>query len=292
MRNFLCAMRVALATATAGLPATADEVTLPSGTRLAFKEAGSGPRTMILIHGWSLSTAVWEKILATPPAGYKLVAYDIRGFGDSSQPADGYDYPTLVQDLREFMKARGIEKAVLSGHSLGSFFIQDFAAAYPEAVEALILTSPQPRTMKLALSEPIQKIIDSVGPDKDRKALMAQNTPRYFAPGNLPPADAERFIAIGAKASPIALQTTFRTAFTAEAIPAEKFAGGKIPTLVVIGTHDIVPLAVVRQIASDMPGSCSALVERAGHSSMWERPERWSAIVFGFLAAPGGGRRC
>ena len=275
-----------------GQTALADVVTLPSGLRLAFRETGSGPRTMVMIHGWGFSQAIWDRVFDRAPRGWRIVSFDLRGFGDSSQPADGYDYATLVTDLHDFLAARQIARATLAGHSFGAWFLQDFAAAYPEMVEALVLTSPQPRTLKLSPPEPIQKLIDAVGPEQDRKAFFDANIPRYFAPGVLSAADAAHFVANGMKAAPQALQGTLRAALAADPIPIQTFALDRYPVMTVLGTHDIVTLAAARQLAQDFKGSCTAIVERAGHVSMWERPERWMEHVFDFLGGPGGGRRC
>lgn len=273
-------------------PSRAEMVKLPNGTELFVREAGSGPRTMILIHGWSLSSEVWSKVLANPPPGIRLLAYDIRGFGDSSKPREGYDYRALVDDLDGLMRAKGIGRAVLAGHSLGAFFIQDFAAEHPDRVEALILTSPQPRTLQLSISPPIQKLIDDVGPDKDRRAFFVANTPRYFAPGALTPSDTAALIAVNLKAAPEALQGTMQTAFTAAPLAADTFRSRPVPTLVLVGSHDIVPLSVVRQIIADMPGSCAGIIARAGHTAMWEKPDGWIDEVTAFLGSSGEARRC
>jgi pimeloyl-ACP methyl ester carboxylesterase len=273
-------------------PSFAQTVRLPSGVEIAYKSAGSGPETMILIHGWSFSHAMWDKVLATPPAGWRLVAYDMRGFGASSKPADGYDYAGMSADLLGLMDQLGIRQAVLAGHSLGSFFIQDVAASHPDRVSALVLTAPQPRTIQLTMVPPIQALIDSVGPDKDRMAAFRANTPRYFAPGALSAADTERFLAINMQASPMALQASLSAAFSAAPIPAQRFQARPVPTLVILGTHDIVPLGVVRQITTDMPGSCAVLIERAGHTPPWETPDRWLALTMAFVSKPAAERRC
>jgi pimeloyl-ACP methyl ester carboxylesterase len=281
-----------LACLTLALPAAAEQVKLPDGAELHVREAGSGPRTMVLIHGWSMSSDVWTKVLAAPPAGFRLLAYDIRGFGDSSKPPEGYDYKALVEDLHQLLDAKGIERAVLAGHSLGSFFVQDFAAAHPNRVEALVLTSPQPRTTQLSISPPIQKLIEDVGPDKDRRSFFTTNTPRYFASGTLSAGDLDAFITVNMKAAPQALQGTMQTAFTAAPLPPESFRSGQIPALVIVGSHDIVPLSVVQRITSDMPGSCAAVIARAGHSSPWEKPEAWLQEVTSYLGQQGRVRRC
>lgn len=268
-------------------------IALKDGSSVAYREAGSGPRTIILVHGWSFDHRLWDKVIDRFPPGHRVIAYDLRGFGQSSKPASGYDFPGFVSDLAGLMEALRIEKAVLSGHSLGSFFIQDFAARYPEKVEALILTAPQPRTTALQLSDPLKAFVqrldslpkqDANGPEW--RAFFAQNSPRYFMPENLASGDVERFVAQNVLAHPAALVEGFRVAFEAPAL-AKDHAGTRLPTLVVYGTHDIVPFPAVRQIATDYTASCVAVIERAGHTPPWEKPDAWLARVTGFIARLG-----
>ena len=76
-------------------------ITTPDNTRLYFKDWGAGP-PVILIHGWPLSADSWDdQALAIAEAGHRVIAYDRRGFGRSSQPWSGYDYNTLSDDLAE-----------------------------------------------------------------------------------------------------------------------------------------------------------------------------------------------
>lgn len=266
-------------------PAHAEIVKLSNGIDIFVREAGQGPRTMILLHGWSFSSAIYERILANPPAGFRVIAYDLRGFGQSSKPDQGYTYAEHLDDLAGLLDARRIDRAVLAGHSLGAFFIQDFAAANPSKVEALILTSPQPRTIKLDFVEPLRKAVEAAS-GENRKTFFETNTPRYFAAGALSPADTARFVDVNMQASPVALGESLSYAFQAPALPTTTFKERPVPTLVVLGSSDIVPLSVVGRIAADMPGSCVAVIARAGHSAPWEQAQAWTSTVTEFLAGP------
>jgi pimeloyl-ACP methyl ester carboxylesterase len=218
-----------LACLTFALPAAAEQVKLPNGAELHVREAGSGPRTMVLIHGWSMSSDLWTRCSPHRRQGFVSWPTTFVGFGDSSKPPEGYDYKALVEDLHQLLDAKGIDRVILAGHSLGSFFIQDFAAAHPNRVDALVLTSPQPRTLQLSISPPIQKLIDDVGPDKDRRSFFTTNTPRYFAPAALSASDLDAFLAVNMKAAPQALQGTMQTAFTAAPLPPDSFRSGRSP---------------------------------------------------------------
>src|SRR5262245_11152590 len=86
---------------------------------LYYEDHGSG-RPIVLIHGWPLSGRSWERQL--PPlldAGYRVITYDRRGFGDSSKPISGYDYDTLAQDLHKLIEKLDLKDITLVGFSMG-----------------------------------------------------------------------------------------------------------------------------------------------------------------------------
>lgn len=86
--------------------------------RLAYSDYGSG-RPVVLIHGWPLSREMWEYQLSDMvTAGFRVVKYDRRGFGESSKPWDGYDYDTLAADLNENMDQLDLRDATLVGFSM------------------------------------------------------------------------------------------------------------------------------------------------------------------------------
>lgn len=89
------------------------------GTKIHVRDWGQG-RAVVLIHGWPLNADSWEpQILSLVDAGYRVVSYDRRGFGRSDQPAQGYDYDTLADDLDAVMRGLSLSDAVLVGFSMG-----------------------------------------------------------------------------------------------------------------------------------------------------------------------------
>ncbi len=94
-------------------------VKLKDGTELFVRDWGSG-RPVILTHAWPLSSDCWEQqAIALVDAGYRVISYDRRGFGRSSQPANGYDYNTYADDLAEVIEATGVRDTTLIGFSMG-----------------------------------------------------------------------------------------------------------------------------------------------------------------------------
>src|ERR1700674_677558 len=86
---------------------------------LYYEDLGSG-KPVVLIHGWPLSGASWEKqTTALLAAGYRVIAYDRRGFGRSSQPSTGYDYDTFASDLQKLLAKLDLRDCALAGFSMG-----------------------------------------------------------------------------------------------------------------------------------------------------------------------------
>lgn len=92
---------------------------IKDGAELFIKDWGSG-RPVLLTHAWPLSSDCWEaQAVALAEAGYRVIAYDRRGFGRSSQPAGGYNYNTYADDLAAVIKATGAKDVTLVGYSMG-----------------------------------------------------------------------------------------------------------------------------------------------------------------------------
>ncbi len=89
-------------------------------TELHVKEWGASGRTVIFTHAWPLSADIWDyQAAALAEAGYRVLAYDRRGFGRSSQPAAGYDFDTLSDDLAAVIAETGARDITLVGYSMG-----------------------------------------------------------------------------------------------------------------------------------------------------------------------------
>jgi non-heme chloroperoxidase len=97
---------------------------------LYYEDHGAG-KPVVLIHGWPLSSASWEKqVPALVRAGYRVVTYDRRGFGNSSRPYNGYDYDTLADDLNTLMNKLDLREATLVGFSMGGGEVARYLGRY------------------------------------------------------------------------------------------------------------------------------------------------------------------
>jgi pimeloyl-ACP methyl ester carboxylesterase len=96
---------------------------------LYYEDHGAG-KPVVLIHGWPLSGQSWEKqVPVLLEAGYRVITYDRRGFGDSSKPTSGYDYDTFAEDLHKLMTTLDLREATLVGFSMGGGEVARYLAS-------------------------------------------------------------------------------------------------------------------------------------------------------------------
>src|SRR5450631_3139482 len=112
---------------------------------LYYEDHGSG-QPVVLIHGYPLSGASWEKqVPVLLDAGYRVITYDRRGFGKSSQPTIGYNYDTFAADLNILLEHLDLRDAVLVGHSMGTGEVTRYLGRYgSERVAKGVLVAPIP----------------------------------------------------------------------------------------------------------------------------------------------------
>jgi pimeloyl-ACP methyl ester carboxylesterase len=108
-----------------------------NGTRLYYEMVGRG-HPLVLVHGWGFNTKMWDDQFEAFAKRFKVVRYDVRGFGKSALPTIGKEY-SHAKDLKALLNQLGIEKTYLIGLSMGGNITLDFTLEYPEVTKALIL---------------------------------------------------------------------------------------------------------------------------------------------------------
>lgn len=156
-----------------------------------YEVQGSG-KPVVLIHGWPLSGRAWEAQLpALVDAGYQVITYDRRGFGQSSKPWEGYDYDTLAQDLKALMDELDLKDATLVGFSMGGGEVARYLGKYgSERVSKAVLASAVPPYLYKADDNPdggledsdIQEFLDGVR--EDRIDFLNDFTKNFFTPAD------------------------------------------------------------------------------------------------------------
>ena len=164
-------------------------VTTQDNTRLYVKDWGEG-RPVVLVHGWPLTADSWEyQALALAEAGYRVIAYDRRGFGRSEQSWTGYDYDTLADDLSSVMQEMDLSDAAIVGFSMGGGEVARYMSRHEGrgVAQAGLISSVAPYMLK-ADDNP-QGVDASVfesmksGLRKDRQSFLADFFPDFFGCG-------------------------------------------------------------------------------------------------------------
>ncbi len=116
-------------------------------------EHGEGP-LVIMVHGWPESWYSWRhQIKPVAELGYKVIAIDVRGYGNSSKPieVEKYDMPSLIEDIINIINKENVEQAILIGHDWGAPICWNTAALYPKKIKAVIgLSVPHSRRGKIS----------------------------------------------------------------------------------------------------------------------------------------------
>ncbi len=107
-------------------------------------DAGDG-EPLVLLHGWPQHGGMWDSVIPQLSKRFRCIALDLRGHGESPAPRDGYDKPTLAQDVLDTLDDMGIERARFIGHDWGCVLTAIIATDHPERIErGLMLSAPAP----------------------------------------------------------------------------------------------------------------------------------------------------
>src|SRR5438552_14212813 len=113
--------------------------------KVHYLKAGTGKKALVLIHGFGDTSHMWIPLFDEFGKDYTIIAPDMRGLGESSRPAVGYDKKTIAGDVHELVKSLGFQKIDLAGHDIGLMAAYAYAAQYPNEVERLaLLEAPIP----------------------------------------------------------------------------------------------------------------------------------------------------
>lgn len=123
-----------------------------NGARFHVVEMGSGP-AILLLHGFPSFWWTWRELIAPlAESGYRVIAMDLRGYGGSDHPPQGYDPTTLARDCVSVIRSLGEVRATVIGHGIGSVIGWTMAAQSPEAVTALVsVTGAHPKVLRNSL---------------------------------------------------------------------------------------------------------------------------------------------
>ena len=262
-------------------------------TEIYYQDLGKG-QPVVLIHGWPLSHRMWEaQINALTEAGYRCIAYDRRGFGESGKPAGGYDYDTFASDLNDLMTQLDLRDAMLAGFSMGGGEVARYLGRFgsDRVSKAMLLGAVPPFLLKTADNpEGVdKKVFDGMlaGVKADRVAFLEQFFPNFYnADAGTKGVSADlipfsKWVAWGA--SPLATQQCIVAFGTTDFRNDLKKI--TIPTLIAHGDADrIVPFEVSGKRSHEMiKGSRLELLKGAPHGFAATHAPQLNTLMLDFL---------
>ena len=262
---------------------------------LDYEDHGTG-KPVVLIHGWPLSRRSWEnQVPALIEAGHRVITYDRRGFGDSSQPWDGYDYDTFAADLNALLTNLDLREVTLVGFSMGGGEVVRYIATFgTDRVAKAVLASAVPPYLYKSADNPDGGLDDATiasfeaGVKGDRIAFLDGFSTNFFtAGGDLKVSQPQREYArdIAALASPKGtldcIAAFGRTDFRGD---LEKVT---VPTLVIHGDSDgIVPFEVSGKRSAELiKGAQLVLIKDGPHGINASHAAEFNKALLEFLAS-------
>jgi non-heme chloroperoxidase len=269
-----------------------------SAIDIYYEDHGSG-QPVVLIHGYPLNGSSWEhQERALLAAGYRVIRYDRRGFGRSSQPTVGYDYDTFAGDLNTLIERLDLRDLVLAGFSMGTGEVTRYLGRYGSGrvVKAVLIGAitpfllnrdDNPEGVEQQVFEDMKAIIG-----KDRYAHFKQLLDNFYnvdvlAPERVSEQAWQASFQVAAGASPHATYVCVDSWLTdfREDLPRID-----VPRIVVHGTEDrILPIAAT---ADRLPGLIADMrlvrVEGGPHNIGWTHTEEVNRALLDFLGEPRG----
>jgi non-heme chloroperoxidase len=265
---------------------------------LYYEDHGSG-QPVVLIHGYPLSGTSWEKQLPVLlEAGYRVIIYDRRGFGKSSQPATGCNYDTFAEDLHKLVTQLKLHDFTLVGFSMGGGEVVRYLGKYGSSAvsKAVIVSGVPPYLLKTAdnpegvdggVFAGIQKAVAA-----DRYAFFTGFFQNFY----------NTDVLLGKRVSEQTVQASWNIAASASAIASfacvptwhedfrEDLARIDVPTLVIQGDADrILPIAATgRRTAKLIKGAREVVVKDGPHCITWTHAEEVNAELLSFLGETAG----
>jgi pimeloyl-ACP methyl ester carboxylesterase len=246
---------------------------------------------VVIFQGVTLSSRVWAKQFDSfPAAGFRAVAFDSRGHGESRAGATGHSLDNLADDLRTVLEALDLRDVVLVGHSMGGMTVQAFAIRHPDVVDERVCGLVLLSTSSYNLVSDARRVRGAV----DKVVKIGPDVATFMRQRNLGLLLAR--IGFGDDPHPSHVEATRQmlagcdSRTTREAVSAllqldltDGLPKVQVPTLVVVGTADaLTPPRDARRIAEIMPDARLVELEGGGHMLMYERTEELDALVMDF----------
>ncbi|HEY9286104.1 MAG TPA: alpha/beta fold hydrolase [Pyrinomonadaceae bacterium] len=254
------------------------------GLEMAYDEAGSGV-PVVLLHGFPFNRTLWREQLETLAATHRVVAPDLRGFGETSlSREDAATMEEMARDVAALMDELRIERAILGGLSMGGYVALAFFRLFSRRVRALVLADTRPQADseegRRDREEMARRALDG-GMGAIAEAMM----PKLLAPAThmKNPQAVARVREMILSTKPEAAAAALR-GMAARQDQTNSLQNILQPTLIVVGSEDqLTPPADSETMRREIRGSRLEVIDGAGHVSNVERPREFNAALTKFL---------
>lgn len=266
-----------------------------NGIKVHYQEAGEG-QPLVFVHGWSCDVTCWNAQLKYFSRSFRTLAYEFRGAGKSGGASPAFSMSELADDLGALLKARGVERPILCGHSLGGGIVVEYAIRNPDALTALVIAASAPpdsfvdRIQESVGGVGISRVLkldDVLGDESSKNLLIPALCLKFFSQKfyrkQHDEIDAwkDQFRTNSSKALVHSINAWSKREDPSPLLP--KLA--KLPTLVIAGSVDLTfPLPEMKAFHASIPGSQFEVIKGAGHMLMVEEPKEFNEILEKFIA--------
>ncbi len=262
------------------------KITIPSnGQIVSYIDEGSiQAPAIILIHGFPLNKGMWNKQVGMLKENYRVIAYDIRGHGNSNAGESEFSIDLFVHDLLSLMDALKIDKTILCGFSMGGYIALNAVENYPERFVALLLCDTNCSGDTPEANEKRMKAIDSIRKN-GLEPYAEESLIKLFAPVSVANQIEEiavvRYMIMNTSAQSI-IKTLHALAERAET--CSKLHEIKVPVLILVGEEDVItPPEAALSMHEKIKGSTIKIIDHAGHMSNMENEKEFNHQMAGFL---------
>lgn len=265
-------------TVASGAPALGAFVQV-AGSRLYYQQCGAGPQTVVLVHDGVVNSAVWDDVWPTFCKHFRTIRYDRRGYGRSPAATSWY---SEVDDLAALLRELKVTQAAILGSSHGAELSIDFALAYPNVVQQLVLVGPVVSGMPYSehFLDRGKHVFELLNKGDFKDAIAEWSTDKYLiAPGNE-----------AARKKLFDLLSRYPQDMNHQDYPLPmkpalpRLHEIQVPTLILVGDADIPDVhAHAGAIEAGIPNSRRVVIEGVGHIMYLEKPFEFSQKVISFI---------
>jgi len=240
---------------------------------------------VIFIHGFPFNKSMWRTQAEALKENYRVIAYDVRGHGNSDAGHEDFSIDLFTNDLISFMDKLQLNKVILCGLSMGGYIALNAVEKHPHSIDALILCDTQCAADTPEGKEKRRKVIESIRKNGVEQ-YAGESIKHLFAPESLTTKEKEVAV-IREMILNTSSQTLCNTllALSERKETCKKLFAIEIPVLLLVGKEDkITPPAAAQFMHENIPGSALSIIEHAGHVSNLENPAEFNLQLENFLS--------